>query len=257
MDAIVCIALKTAVSAGSDTASKKILRGDLNLLPNLTTQTRTHWLNIYIIYDSRFLCATCTRPSETYKLYQSKMNEITAIREGIDAAFVKVYEGFHVKTFRFFLKRVRSSETAKELTQQTFIKLWSSRHTLQDSYSIDTQLFTIAGCVLIDHLRKQAALNKLHAVLGEERAGERIQPSPSSAAALERSDYLSVVVSKLPPVRKKVILLKTMHGFSNKEIAQELSISVKTVESHVTKAIRHIKSHSLLLLTLLAGLFIR
>ena len=180
------------------------------------------------------------------------MNDITAIREGIDAAFVKVYEEFHVKTFRFFLKRVRTHDNARELTQQTFIKLWSSRHTLQDAYSINTQLFTIAGSVLIDHLRKQATLNKMHAVLREDRSGERNQSGPSTASALEKSDYLSVVVSKLPPVRKKVILLKTMHGFSNKEIARELSISVKTVESHVTKAIRHIKSLSLFLFTLLA-----
>ncbi|MDP4128799.1 MAG: sigma-70 family RNA polymerase sigma factor [Bacteroidota bacterium] len=184
------------------------------------------------------------------------MNEITAIREGIDAAFVKAYEGFHIKTFRFFLKRVRTHEMAKELTQQTFIKLWSSRHTLVDAYSLDTQLFTIAGSILIDHLRKQAVLNKLHAILNEDRIQEISQQSPSPAIALEKSDYLSVVVSKLPPVRKKVILLKTMHGFSNKEIARELSISVKTVESHVTKALRQIKSLSLFLFTLLSFFFI-
>ncbi|MFI5125062.1 MAG: RNA polymerase sigma factor [Chitinophagales bacterium] len=175
------------------------------------------------------------------------MNEITAIREGIDAAFVKAYEAFHIKTFRFFLKRVRTHETAKELTQLTFIKLWSSRHTLVETYSLDAQLFTIAGSILIDHLRKQAVLNKLHAILNEDRS----QQSPSPAFALEKSDYLSVVVSKLPPVRKKVILLKTMHGFSNKEIARELSISVKTVESHVTKALRQIKSLSLFFFTLI------
>ena len=179
------------------------------------------------------------------------MNEITAIREGIDAAFVKVYEAFHIKTFRFFLKRVRTHETAKELTQQTFIKLWSSRHTLQETFSLDTQIFTIAGTILIDHLRKQAGFHKLQAVLKEDMRNGKNQQTPSPAFALERSDYLSVVVANLPPVRKKVILLKTMRGFSNKEIARELSISVKTVESHVSKAIRHIKSLSLLLLALL------
>jgi RNA polymerase sigma-70 factor (ECF subfamily) len=184
------------------------------------------------------------------------MNEITAIREGIEAAFVKVYEEFHVKTFRFFLKRVRVHETAKELTQQTFIKLWRSRHTLSESFTLDTQIFTIAGSILIDQLRKQSAREKLHAVLKKERSNERNQQVPSSANDLERSDYLSVMVEKMPPVRKKVILLKTMHGYSNKEIAQKLSISVKTVESHVTKAIRHIRTLSTLLLIILPMLML-
>jgi RNA polymerase sigma-70 factor (ECF subfamily) len=178
------------------------------------------------------------------------MNEITAIKEGIEAAFDKAYECFYLKTFRFFLKRVRSHETAKELTQQTFIKLWSSRHTLLESFSLDTQLFTIAGTILIDHFRKQSTRKKLHAVLREDRDNEGVRQFSSYSVALEKSDYLSVVVQKLPPVRRKVILLKTMHGFSNKEIARELSISVKTVESHVTKAIRHIRSISVLLLIL-------
>ncbi len=185
------------------------------------------------------------------------MNEITAIREGIEAAFVKAYEDFHVKTFRFFLKRIPIHDTAKELTQQTFVKLWRSRHTLSESHSLDVQLFTIAGTILIDHLRKDSARKKMHIVLHEERRNDRNPFIPSPAHALETSDYFSAIVEKLPPVRKKVILLKTTQGFSNKEIARELSISVKTVENHVTKAIRHIRSLTSLLLILLTLLFTR
>ncbi|MDR3714867.1 MAG: sigma-70 family RNA polymerase sigma factor [Puia sp.] len=180
------------------------------------------------------------------------MNEITAIREGIEAAFVKVYEDFHVKTFRFFLKRVRVHETARELTQQTFIKLWRFRHTLSDAFSLDTQIFTIAGTILIDHLRKEATQKKLFAVLREDDHAGKTMMTAFPANAFETSDYLSAVVERLPPVRKKVILLKTAHGFTNKEIARELSISVKTVESHVSKALRQIRSFGALLLLLLS-----
>ncbi|HVY73360.1 MAG TPA: sigma-70 family RNA polymerase sigma factor [Puia sp.] len=182
------------------------------------------------------------------------MNEITAIKEGIEPAFEKVYRAYHAKTFRFFLKRVRLHETAKELAQQTFIKLWRSRHTLSESISLDIQLFTMAGGVFIDHLRKQASRNRLHVVLREEQNKESMS---ASGASLETKDYFSVIVSGLPPVRKQVMLLKAKHGFSNKEIASELSISEKTVEGHVTKAIRQIRAISsllfILLFTLLAG----
>lgn len=183
------------------------------------------------------------------------MDEITAIKEGIEAAFERAYNEYHIKTFRFFLKRIRMHETAKELTQQTFIKLWRSKHTLSESFTLDTQIFTIAGTILIDHLRKQASQNRLHIILREKLANEDYQQMPLATVVMEKLDYLSAAVAELPPVRKKVILLKTQYGFSNKEIANELSISVKTVENHISKAIRQIKSLSILLFTLLPGFF--
>ncbi len=172
------------------------------------------------------------------------MNEITAIKDGIEAAFEKAYHSFHVKVYRFFFKRVHIHETAKELTQEMFIKLWHSRHTLTEDFSLDTQIFTIAGTIFIDHLRKQYARDKMHIAMREEMKDVKHLQSPSPLHALERSDYMSVVVEHLTPLRKKVILLKTKNGFSNKEIASELSISVKTVESHITVALRKIKSLS-------------
>jgi RNA polymerase sigma factor (sigma-70 family) len=183
------------------------------------------------------------------------MNEITAIREGIEAAFEKAYGDFHAKAFRFFFKRVGLHEMARELTQQTFIKLWRSRHTLSEAFSLDTQIFTIAGSVFIDHLRRQSARDKLHIALTAEQGNRKEEQSSSPAFAFEASDYWATVVARLTPVRKKVILMKTKNGFSNKEIASKLSISVKTVESHITKAVHQIRSLSGFLLLLILLVF--
>jgi RNA polymerase sigma factor (sigma-70 family) len=172
------------------------------------------------------------------------MNQITAIKEGIESAFEEVYHDFHAKAFRFYLKRVHMHETAKELTQQLFIKLWHSRHTLSEDFTLDTQIFTIAGTIFIDYLRKQYARDKMHIAIREEMNRSSSQQIPSPVHAMETSDYMAVLVDRLTPLRKKVILLKTKNGFSNKEIASRLSISEKTVESHITMAIRKIKSLS-------------
>jgi RNA polymerase sigma factor (sigma-70 family) len=172
------------------------------------------------------------------------MNQITAIKEGIESAFEEVYHDFHEKAFRFYFKRVRLHETAKELTQELFIKLWHSRHTLSEDFTLDTQIFTIAGTVFIDHLRKQYARDKMHTAVREEMIRSSHQQTQSPGHAMETADYMSVLVNRLTPLRKKVILLKTKNGFSNKEIASRLSISEKTVESHITMAIRKIKSLS-------------
>jgi len=59
--------------------------------------------------------------------------------------------------------------------------------------------------------------------------------------AFELSNSLHVAIDKLPPVRKKILILKAFHNYNNKEIADEMAISVKTVEHHITKAFRRMK----------------
>jgi RNA polymerase sigma-19 factor, ECF subfamily len=170
------------------------------------------------------------------------MNEPAALRMGNEPAFVNVYYQYHKKVFRFFLKRVDNHETARELTQEAYIKLWKSRQTLSDSFSVETQLFTIAGSTLVDHLRRIARERRHFTQIPEKMEPEYSLTGPSSYSAFESTDFLSAVVRDLPPARKKIFLLKMGAGFSNREIASRLSISEKTVEDHVTKALRHIRS---------------
>ena len=168
------------------------------------------------------------------------MNEITAIKKGDRSVFVDIYNRFHAKLFRYFLEKSRSRETAKELTQQAFIKLWQSRHTLSESHPIDSQCFTIASSVLIDHLRKETVERKRRAQLSDNIV-HQAHSFDAGVRAFESSDLLHAAAGDLPPVRRSIFLLKMVQGYSNKQIAENLSISIKTVEDHYTKALRQIK----------------
>lgn len=159
-----------------------------------------------------------------------------------------MYDQYHVKLFHFFLKRTRIEETAKELAQQSFIKLWQCRHTLSEDHLLDTQFFTIANSVFIDHLRRLAVERKHRQPL--EEGLESLQETAYHAHTdYESADYLDALSEDLPPVRKYVFMLKVVKGYSNKEVAEQLSVSVKTVEDHYSKALKHVRS--LVTLTLL------
>lgn len=170
------------------------------------------------------------------------MNEVIAIKQGSEAAFASVYQEFHVKLFRFFLRRIREHELAKELTQQTYIKLWQSRHTLSEDHPIESQLTIMAGSILVDQLRRQISENKLRAALAKKLSIPSLHTDVFPAGDFEQSDYLNAVIEQLPPVRKKIMRLRMVNGLSNKEIAGLLDISSKTVEDHITKALRHVRS---------------
>ena len=169
------------------------------------------------------------------------MNEVIAIKKGSQAVFALIYQRFHDKVFRFFLRRVREPEIARELTQQAYIKLWQSRKTLSEHHTVEVQLMTISGSILVDHLRKQASEYKLKAALAEKLSTDR-PPADAAGRAFEHDDYLNAVIEQLPPVRKKIMRLRMFDGLSNKEIASQLDISAKTVEDHITKALRHVRS---------------
>src|ERR1700761_4531674 len=89
--------------------------------------------------------------------------KLAAIKEGDHAAFIEVYHLLHAKVFRFFLKKVFLHDTAKDLTQQCFIRLWQFRHTLSYDHPLEKQIFIIARSLLINHIKKEATQRKLMA----------------------------------------------------------------------------------------------
>jgi len=165
--------------------------------------------------------------------------KLISIKEGDHAAFLEIYNILHVKIFRFFLKRVSQHDTAKDLTQQCFIRLWQFRHTLSEDHPLEKQVFIISRNLLINHIKKEATQNRLKIQHSQSLEKDTIQPS--HANHFEVSNEVSAAIETLPPVRKKIIMLKAFQGCSNKEIATEMRISVKTVEDHVSKAFRHIR----------------
>jgi RNA polymerase sigma factor (sigma-70 family) len=173
------------------------------------------------------------------------VTQVTEIKKGDQMAFQAVYEQYHAKLFHYFMKRTprtrSTDEVAKDLTQQSFIKLWQSRHGLSEAYTLDAQLFTIANSVFIDHLRRQAVECRYQHRL-EDDLEEQSALIYQSHTDYESADYLNVVSRNLPPIRKNVFMLKIAKGYSNKEIAEQLSVSIKTVEDHYSKALKHVRS---------------
>jgi len=150
-----------------------------------------------------------------------------------------MYHLHYAKLLGYFTKKTKSEEAAIELVQIVFIKVWNFRHTLSEDFSFDTQLFNIARTCLIDYIRQQS-LRKTR--LANLKQYQSTHADHSEQSPFESNDYFESLVKSLPPVRKKVFTLSRVQGMSHKEIAMQLSITVNTVEDHMTKAIRRIRT---------------
>ena len=177
------------------------------------------------------------------------MNAASAIKNGDELIFQQVFYEYHEKLYFFVLKKTKSEYLAEETVQITFIKLWNYRNTLSEDFTISTQLFRIATTTLIDLLRKQHnSIAIIKEITPLQQNGE-----PVSSNALEEKELLkkiNLIVDEMPVVQRRVFRMSRGQGMSYKEIASELSISVKTVEIHISKALKRLRSKLTLLILL-------
>jgi|SRR5687767_10459245 RNA polymerase sigma-70 factor (family 1) len=167
------------------------------------------------------------------------LNMIAAIKEGDALIFSELFNEYHHKVYFYTLSKTHSPYIAEETTQLTFIKLWHYRANLDETLPISRQIFRIAKTTCIDLLRKEAGQAKLVQVKSGRPTAE--QPVTDAFEVKEMQQQLAHAVQNMPPVRRKVFELSRYEFKSHKEIAQLLSLSVKTVENHIALAIKQLR----------------
>lgn len=167
------------------------------------------------------------------------MSEIDNLRKGRAAAFEDVFNRFHQKLYFFFLKHTEDRYQAEELVQVTFVKLWQYRENLSEEHTLSEQLFRMAKTSMIDAFRKA---QREHKALEAIKKKQTTQYLPPAEPAVDLMDQVRKGIHAMPPVQQKVFLLSRYEGLSHKEIAHHLSISPKTVERHITKALRMLRN---------------
>lgn len=171
------------------------------------------------------------------------------IQQGDIDAFQTAYETFYDRLYFYILKCTGSQYLAEEIVQQTFIKIWESRHRLSLSFSLSSQLFRTAKSLTIDLLRKEQR-EKQHTTAAQYSLSN-IEDGENNI--LYREDWLLVKekIETLAPVRKKIFKLSRLDGLSYNEIAKLLSISPKTVENHIVLALKQLRTIFLIVIILL------
>lgn len=168
---------------------------------------------------------------------------------GNHKAFRQIYLQWHQRVYYYFLKKVNSPEKAEDLVQLTFIKIWRYREKLSLEHPIEAQLFQTASIIWIDELRR-----RIRARQHEEISGYEGNLSDNTRHDIEFSNrqLLKSAISMLSPVRRKVFVLSKIEGYTYKEIAASLHISIKTVDNHIAQALKQLRASNLLMLVIYA-----
>ncbi|GGB25176.1 RNA polymerase sigma factor [Puia dinghuensis] len=164
-------------------------------------------------------------------------NQLIEIKKGNLKAFYGAFEAHNVKLYQYIYNRTGNAYYAEETVQLTFIRLWEKREGLSEEYSLSIQLFRIAKSILIDLSRRETRRQT-------RELSDMFISGPTESERLMYKEQLENVLSaidQLPDQSRKVFQLSRLDNLSHKEIGEQLSISPKTVESHITRALKHLR----------------
>lgn len=154
--------------------------------------------------------------------------------------FQQVFNEYHEKLYSFILNKSKSEYLAEEVVQITFIKLWKYKSSLNEDFAISTHLFRIGITTHIDLLRKESN----NRAMIKELTTSRSEILPGSTEVFDEKELaksMATVINNMPDVQRKVFEMSRLEGMSYKQIAETLSISVKTVEVHISRALKRIR----------------
>ncbi len=162
-------------------------------------------------------------------LRQFKANDKNAIN--------LLYEKYSKRLYNFAFAYLKTEADALDIVQEVFINVWNKRNDLRNDTNLEAYLFTVTRNSIISIFRKKITEKqylehlKMVAVLHHSSTEETLDYEALS-------ERLKELVIQLPEQRRLIFKMSKEKGMSNKAIAEELQISVKTVEDHITKA-RH------------------
>src|SRR5690606_11564606 len=132
---------------------------------------------------------------------------------------------------------LRDVEDAEEVVQSTFLLVWEKRETLEIRTSAKSYLYAMVRNACLNVLKHQKIRQRHEA---EEKAlGERSRDSLHETVAGKELEYrIQEAVEQLPEQCRMVFKLSRFEELKYSEIAEQLNISVKTVENHMGKALR-------------------
>lgn len=155
---------------------------------------------------------------------------------------------------------IQDRDQANDLVQECFVKLWEKRSTIKSTSSVESLLFVMLRNRCLNFLRdqKMQSIAKNISTIGENELQHLYQIDflGREEKALEENLHAAIQSSlgKLPEKRRLVFRKTKIEGKKNKEVADELGISVKAVEKHLNKAKDQIRKEMLLKFPLLSVL---
>lgn len=161
------------------------------------------------------------------------------LEQSDELAFREIYDRYWKLLFSIACAKLDSIEETEEIIQEIFADLWLRRQKIQVTRSLKYYLVAAVKYQVMTVLAKRHQKNKLQGMLP---VAENEAPAFSFIEFQQLQQELESIISDLPERCQLIYRLSREEGYTNKQIAAELQISEKTVETQMTRALSRIRT---------------
>lgn len=168
------------------------------------------------------------------------MDLVKRLQESDEEALTIIYKAYWEVMYLAAYNLVKDRSVCEDIVQEVFISLWQRRAKLQIKVSLKSYLYTSTVYKVYDHFSKNKKMAKEELFDNFENKIETSNPE-TKLMHEELIHLLDSIIDTLPDKCKEVYKLSRENMLSNKEIAEQLNISQRTVEGHISKALKILK----------------
>ena len=164
--------------------------------------------------------------------------------KGDESSFKVIFNFFYPRIYHFVREYIPNDDLAENMVQDTFLILWEQKQNLNEETNLNAWLYTVARNNCLKKLRDNksgkgsffsAPFNGLELEVNLN-ALSSLDTSELTFSEIER--VIETTLAGLPSQCRKIFELSRFENRKNKEIAEELEISLKAVEGQITKALK-------------------
>lgn len=164
---------------------------------------------------------------------------LTSLQKGDEEAFAYIFKTFYSPLFNYAGRILRDDEQANDVVQDTFCRLYENRSNITIHISLKSYLYRSVYNNCIDLIRHKKVANAYVDAKMLDFYFSRIIQLPEAELKMLDEDIGEAIreaIAHLPERCRQIFCLSKLEGLSNKQIAEKLGISIKTVETQMTTA---------------------
>ena len=184
----------------------------------------------------------------------NEKNLLLQIAKNDEKAFTIIVNGYWNNIFSQALTYLKSKDSAQDIVQNVFLKVWERRSKLPAIDRFDSYLFIIARNQIISELRKKLA-SPIDNLITENF--KEIASSPDQLlCAKQFQESINRFIDLLPTQQKTAFLLSRNEGLTYEEIAVQMKLSKETVKKHIFRALNFLRTQLKAHVEILIGIFL-
>lgn len=166
---------------------------------------------------------------------------LVRLKKGDESALNELFDQYYVKLLKYALLQIAEPMVAEEIVQDTFIYLWKKRTSLSIESSLEAYMFKSVKNKCLNYVKSK--VHRMNILMSGDEIISNMSASMDDLETEELHELIELALRSLPPQTSMIYSFSRNAGLTYTEIAEKLNVSKKTIEYHVSSALRLIKKY--------------